>query len=108
MEQYKTKKCTSSFVLEVTSRRGHSAQRKHVLIICCTAYLCSDNSLDLRAMKQLIPLYIVALNFSNETNFVERKSTVYDLYCTLRNKWCRFTPSWDAIAHTSSPIDLKV
>lgn len=97
-----------NFVLEVASRRRHSAQRKHALIIHCTAYLCSENSLDLRGMKWLIPVYTIAFDFSNETNFVESKSTVYDFYCTLRNKQCSFTPSRDAIARTSSPIDLKV
>lgn len=59
-------------------------------------------------MKWLIPVYTAAFDFSNEKNFVESKSTGYDFYCTLRNKWCSFTPNWDAIAHTSSPIDLKV
>lgn len=59
-------------------------------------------------MKWLIPVYTVGFNFSNETNFVESKNTVYDFYYTVRNKWCSFIPKWDAIAHMGSPIDLKV
>lgn len=108
MEQCKTKKWTPNFVLEITSKRWQSAQRKQVLIIHCTTCLCSENSLDSRAMKWLSPVYTVAFDFSNERNFVVSKSAVYDFYHTLRNKWCSFTPNWDAIAHMSSPIDLKV
>lgn len=108
MEQCKTKKCTPNFVLEIASKGRQSAQRKHVLIIHCTACLCSENSLDLRAMKWLSPVHTVAFDFSSETSVVESKSTAYDLYHTVRNKWCSFTPNWDAIAHTSSHIDLKV
>lgn len=72
------------------------------------ACLCSKNSFDFTAMKWLIPVYTAACDFSNETNFVESKSTIYDFKYSVRNKWCSFTPNWDAITHTSSPIDLKV
>lgn len=42
------------------------------------ACLCSKNSFDLTAMKRLISVYTAAFDFSNETNFVESESTIYD------------------------------